>query len=174
MRIEMKPCLSLIAAALILCPATVQAGDSAQERDMAAMQAQPGASAAPAPQQDTQEMTAHHELAAHEVIDGLMSALRRRDADQAMALTTSGFHGKYTDSDHFLGSVRLKYRALHNHDGYEFLDASPIEGGLIQKVRLNGRNGAPLTVIYRLQEQADGRWLIDSFTVLDLRNAQPI
>ena len=105
-----------------------------------------------------------------------LNAIRNRDADQAFAHTTSTFHDHYDTAQNFLSHMRFEYRALYNHKKFSFLDRHEIEGGVLQKVTVEDSYGAePVTVIFRLQQQEDGQWLIDSFTLLNAGDdARPI
>jgi len=106
--------------------------------------------------------------AAREVIRRQLQAIKVRDADTAFSLTTPGNHKKYDGSAAaFLTKMRYSYRPIYNHQTITFLDRHDIKGALIQKVRIENRRSEPVTVIYRLEQQAeDGPWLIDSFTIL--------
>ena len=97
-----------------------------------------------------------------------MEAIRDRDAEQAFAHTTAAFHEHYNTAQNFLSHVRFEYRPLYNHKEFAFLDSHEIDGGgLLQKVKVEDSYGdSPVTVIFRLQKQDDGQWLIDSFTIL--------
>ena len=45
----------------------------------------------------------------------------------------------------------------------------------VHKLSLKDRySNESYTVIYKLEQQNDGKWLIDSFTILDFEEAQPI
>lgn len=97
-----------------------------------------------------------------------MEAIRDRDAERAFAHTTAAFHEHYDTPQNFLSHVRFEYRPLYNHKGFSFLDSHELDGGgLLQKVKVEDSYGdSPVTVIFRLQKQDDGQWLIDSFTIL--------
>jgi hypothetical protein len=108
-----------------------------------------------------------------DVIKQQLSAIRSRDADGAYALMTHDFHERHEDAKTFLASMRFDNRAIYNHEEYTFLDQQGSGPVSIQKVRVNDHYGTPITVIYRLEQQEDGSWLIDSFMTLDAE-AQPI
>ena len=108
-----------------------------------------------------------------DVIKAQLAAIRDRDADAAYALMTHDFHEENLDALTFLATMRFDQRAIYNHEEYTFLDKQGTGPVAIQKVRMNDHYGDPVTVIYRLEEQGDGSWLIDSFTILN-EEAQPI
>jgi len=113
----------------------------------------------------------------HDLITSQMNAIRTRNADLAYANTTDGFHKHYDDAKNFLSHMRFEQRVLYNHKEFSFLDRHEMEsGGVLQKVRVkDSYDNEPATVIFHLQQQEDGLWLIDSFTVLDSGgDARPI
>ena len=110
---------------------------------------------------------------AQDVIKAQLAAIRARDADAAYALMTHDFHEENIDALTFMATMRFDQRAIYNHEEYTFLDKQGTGPVAIQKVRMNDHYGDPVTVIYRLEEQGDGSWLIDSFTILNAE-AQPI
>lgn len=110
---------------------------------------------------------------AQDVIRAQLSAIRARDADAAYAFMSHEYHEGHEDAKTFLSMMRFQHRAIYNHEDYTFLDKQGSGPVSIQKVRLTGRDGKPVTIIYRMEQQADGSWLIDSFTSLD-EEAQPI
>lgn len=110
-----------------------------------------------------------------EVISHQLNAIHDRDADAAFATLTHDFGENFEDSKNFMNDLRFEHRAIYNHEDFTFLNKQGADNGpvSIQKVRMNDHYGDPITVIYRMEQQADGSWLIDSFTVLDAE-AQPI
>lgn len=111
---------------------------------------------------------------AQDIIRQQLSAIKTRDADLAFSLTTKEFHSKFDDASNFFGHMRFEYRPLYNYATFKFLDSHVNDGNILQKVRVEDHYGDdPAIVIFRLEEQDDGQWLIDSFTILDTE-AQPI
>lgn len=110
-----------------------------------------------------------------EVIRRQLDAIQSRNADAAYALTTNDFHNKFDNASKFLSHVRFEYRAIYNHDSYRFIDSDGADKAGTQAVRIHDRYGGdPVTVIFRMELQPDGQWLIDGVTVLDAEDAQPI
>ncbi len=103
-----------------------------------------------------------------DLISRQMDAIRDRNAEQAFSYTTAGFHEHYNSAQSFLSRMRFEQRPLYNHKDYTFLDRHEIEGGgMLQKVKVQDTYGGdPVTVIFRLEQQPDGTWLIDSYSVL--------
>lgn len=111
---------------------------------------------------------------ARDAIRRQMEAIRARDAAGAFALTTAGFHEDYKDAGDFLGSIRTESRILYNFADFRFLDGHVTDDAAVQRLEVYDRfRDDPVSVIFRLQRQEDGQWLIDSFAVLDA-DAQPI
>lgn len=110
-----------------------------------------------------------------DVITQQLNAIHDRNADAAYATMSHDFHENFEDSRNFMNDLRFRHRAIYNHEDFTFLDKQGSSTGpvALQKVRMNDHYGEPITVIYRLEQQDDGSWLIDSFTILDAE-AQPI
>ncbi len=108
-----------------------------------------------------------------EVIKAQLAAIRARDADLAYSFMSHDFHEENHDALTFLSDMRFTQRGIYNHDEYTFLDSQSTDDINLQKVRMNDHYGKPVTVIYRMERQDDGSWLIDSFTILKI-DAQPI
>jgi hypothetical protein len=102
-----------------------------------------------------------------DLITRQMDAIRDRNAEQAFSYTTAGFHEHYGSAQSFLSRMRFEQRPLYNHKEYIFLDRHKIAGGgVLQKVKVQGvYDGEPVIVIFRLEPQPDGTWLIDSYSV---------
>lgn len=104
-----------------------------------------------------------------------LDAINERDADKAYALTTGTFHDKFKSAAQFLSEMRFSYRPVYNHESFRFLDQTETEtGGLIQRVEMTSTHDDPVIVIYKLQRDVSGGWGIDSFTILDTEEGQPI
>ena len=110
---------------------------------------------------------------ARDLITRQLAAIRHRDADMVWALTTDDFHEKFDTAKDFLSHLRFRLRPIYNHEDYKFLNQSETGDSLIQKVEMEDSYGDPVMVIYRLEQQDDGQWLIDSFAIL-APEAQPI
>ncbi len=104
----------------------------------------------------------------HDLIRKQLKAIKARDADRAYALTTNNFHEKFDTADEFLSHLRFEVRTIYNHGDYKFLGQHNSQKGLVQKIEMEDSDGDPITVIYRLKQQDNGEWLIDSFAALTL------
>ncbi|MCB9989940.1 MAG: DUF4864 domain-containing protein [Rhodospirillales bacterium] len=111
---------------------------------------------------------------AHQLITRQLDAIRERDADLAWSMTSEDLHEKYETPKEFLSHLRFELRPIYNHDSYKFLSQYGGPDSLTQKVEMeDSYTGDTVTVIYRLEKQADGLWQIDSFAILP-DDAQPI
>lgn len=105
---------------------------------------------------------------AQNLITRQLDAIMERDADLAYSMTTNNFHEKFGTAKDFLSHIRFQLRPVYNHVNYTFIGQHNSQKGLVQKLEMDDRYGDPVTVIYRLEQQDSGQWLIDSFTILDL------
>lgn len=105
-----------------------------------------------------------------------LEAVKERNADQAFSFFAHSLHDKFNDAGKFLVSLRLEYRPIYNYKRFSFLDQRFIDQNTaIQTVNIEDRYGYSVTVLYKIKSDQLGRWLIDSFTVLNGReDSQPI
>lgn len=139
---------------------------------LVAIGAQANDSALPQPE-PTINSAASKSSPVQDLIKKQLEAIKDRDAELAWSMTTGSFHEKFETGKEFLSHLRLKLRPVYNHEGFTFLDQHDIQNGLVQKVEMEDRYGDPATVIYRLKQQDNGEWLIDSFAILE-SEAEPI
>lgn len=110
-----------------------------------------------------------------DIITKQLKAISARDADMAYALTTGTFYKKFNTAGEFLREMRFSYRPVYNHESFRFLDQTPTGAhSLIQRVEVSYTSGDPTVVIYKLQKDNHGAWGIDSFTIIDTDEGQPI
>lgn len=113
---------------------------------------------------------------AQDIIRQQLDAIRNRDPAAAYALMTHDYHELHGDPLQFFSTMRFENRAIYNHKDFTFLDPQGTGSGAaisIQKIRIQSHHGDPVIVLYRMERQDDGTWLIDSFAVL-APDAQPI
>ena len=171
--------LAMLGLAIALMPFIAKAEEKLA---VSAIPVPPAAIETPAPQAAPEtdkeaDLVAPDAGAAHnsaqDVIKAQLAAIRDRDADAAYSFMTHDFHEENSDALTFMATMRFDNRAIYNHKEFTFLDKQGTGPVTIQKVRMNDHYGDPVTVIYRLERQEDGSWLIDSFTTLHIE-AQPI
>lgn len=103
-----------------------------------------------------------------DLITRQMDAIRARDAEAAFAQTAAALHDHYPTAKKFLSHIRFEQRPLYNHNGFTFLDRHEIEGGVLQKISVSDSfSDSPVTAVFRLEQDAGGRWLIVSCAILD-------
>lgn len=112
---------------------------------------------------------------AQNIIKKQLAAISDRDAEAAFDFMTPPAHENFETAGDFLSDMRFEYGPIYNHMDIKFLGHFENGATTIQKVSLKDRYSAEsVTVIYKLKLQDDGQWLIDSFTLLDFGEAQPI
>lgn len=112
---------------------------------------------------------------AQDIIKKQLAAISERDAEAAFDFMAPPAHEDFTNAGDFLSDMRLEYGPIYNHMDIKFLGHFENGATTVQKVSLKDRYSAEsVTVIYKLKLQDSGTWLIDSFTVLDFGDAQPI
>lgn len=109
----------------------------------------------------------------HQAIADLFAAVKARDADDAYGSTTGHVHERFKSAKEFLKQMRFEFRPLYNYEAYTFLESHNIDNGVIQKVRVDDRYGDSVIMIYRLQKQESGGYLIESFSMIG-GEARPI
>lgn len=112
---------------------------------------------------------------AQDIIKKQLAAISARDAEAAFDFMSPPAHDDFETASDFLSSMRFEYGPIYNHMDMKFLSHFENGATTVQKVSLKDRYSAEsVTVIYKLKLQDNGAWLIDSFTVLDFGEAQPI
>lgn len=110
---------------------------------------------------------------AQHIIEEQLRAFREDDASLAYALNSDDFQHEYRDEKHFMMMMRFTHKPLVNHLSYTFKGTSHIKDRLVQTVEMLNPSGSSTTVMFYLQKNTDGAWLIDGYTILDTE-AQPI
>ena len=112
---------------------------------------------------------------AQDIIKKQLAAISARDAETAFDFMAPPAHEDFETAGAFLSDIRFEYGAIYNHMDIKFLSHFENGATTIQKVALTDRYSEDsVTVVYKLKQQENGQWLIDSFTVLDFGEAQPI
>lgn len=112
---------------------------------------------------------------AQNIIQQQLKAISDRDAHKAFDFMTEHSHKNYDDAQDFLSDMRFEFGPIYNHMDIEFLHHYENGTVSVQKVSLKDRySGDNFTVIYKLQLQDNGTLLIDSFSILNFEEAQPI
>lgn len=112
---------------------------------------------------------------AQDIIKKQLAAISDRNAEAAFDFMSPPAHEDFTNANDFLSNMRFEYGPIYNHMDMKFLGHFENGATTVQKVSLKDRYSAEsVTVIYKLKLQDNGAWLIDSFTILDFGDAQPI
>lgn len=119
-----------------------------------------------------------HEYGAAQTIRNQLDAIRARDEDTAYNFLTEKAHEKFETAAQYLSALRLDFRPLYNATKTDtaFIDHFERGNTSIQKIEVTDRyTKERFTAIYKLVRQPDGRWLIDSFSLLHIDDdAEPI
>ena len=113
---------------------------------------------------------------ARDLIMRQITAIKDRDAENAMQTTTKRFQNqkKIADSKEFLNKMRFNFRPVYFHKSFEFTNNKRIGKNIIQKVDFTSKDGDTITAIYRLTQSDAGLWLIDSLALMPFKDAEPI
>jgi hypothetical protein len=102
------------------------------------------------------------------IISKQLTAIQKRDAESAFSMITDNLNSKFDNANDFLGTLHFEYRPIYNYKSYSFIGGyNPSNKSIVQKVKIESRYGDPAIVIYNIRKQDDGKWLINSFTILD-------
>ena len=113
--------------------------------------------------------------AAQKTIQAQLDAINERDADAAYAFMSERAHKQFDNAKDFLSDMRFKFAPIYNHTDITFLHHYEQGNATVQKLRTRDRyTHKNATLVYKLVRQDNGQWLIDSFAVLELDDAQPI
>ncbi len=103
-----------------------------------------------------------------------LDAIHARNSEAAFSLMSPRYHEKFRNAERFMVQIRFVYEPIYNHENFKVTSRQNVSGAEILKLEMKDHYGDPAQVIYGLRQQQDGRWLIDSFTVLGDDSAQPI
>lgn len=103
----------------------------------------------------------------HNVIQKQMAAFERHDAEAAYSFITAHVKEKYPDPVNFLAHIRYDFSPLYDHKDFKFLPRSHDGDAAVQKIELRNRHGEEAEAVFRVIQQPDGVWLIDSFAVMN-------
>ena len=98
------------------------------------------------------------------VITRQLEAFSRGDRDAAFAIASPSIQAMFGDAATFLTMVETGYRTLARPDRHRFLDLQIVAGRLVQRVLVDGRDGATVVARYEMIE-IDGGWRINGCTL---------
>jgi hypothetical protein len=103
----------------------------------------------------------HVATAVRSVVWSQLDALRTHDAERALSCSTPERQG-YGTPEHFLETIARAVPQLVHCRSAEFELPQQTEGRVVQPVRITCTDGSTVRALYLLEEQPDGRWLIDT------------
>jgi len=139
--------LSIIAGLLLV---TFIAGDPARSQDMVA--GDPVA-----------------RTAIVKVIQAQVAAFQLDDGEAAFQLASPGIRAHFGSSARFMQMVKSSYRSVYRPRSVEYRRLLIIRGEPIQEVFFVGLDLATSLVLYRMEQQEDGTWLINGVLVADTK-----
>jgi hypothetical protein len=102
----------------------------------------------------------HVASACRSTVRSQLDALRTHDAKRALSCSTPG-RQRYGTPEQFLETIARTLPQLVYFRTAEFEHPHEVDGRVAQPVRLTSPDGSTLRALYLLEEQPDGRWLID-------------
>jgi hypothetical protein len=106
------------------------------------------------------EVTAADAKAVRALIELQLAAFRSDDADKAFSVAAPAIQSMFQTPQQFMSMVQQSYPVVYRPAAVSFLKPERIEGRLIQRVQMADSSGAPWTVVYELERQADRSWRI--------------
>jgi len=105
-------------------------------------------------------------------IGAQLEAFHSRDADRAFSYASPSIRAKFGTPARFFSMVRDHYPAVYAARNPEFLQLREIGGVWIQGVIISDRLGESWLAQYPMEQQPDGKWLINGCLVkaLDDKN----
>ena len=105
-------------------------------------------------------------------IGAQLEAFHARDADRAFSYASPSIRAKFGTPARFFSMVRDHYPAVYAARNPEFLQLREIGGVWIQGVIISDRLGESWLAQYPMEQQPDGKWLINGCLVkaLDDKN----
>ena len=98
-------------------------------------------------------------------ITGQVEAFRRDDAAGAFAFASPLIQEKFGSPGNFLGMVQQGFPQVYRPRTFTFGKLQEIDGKLVQRVIIQGPDGAIVTAVYEMVE-IDGQWRINGCFLL--------
>ncbi|MBM3548105.1 MAG: DUF4864 domain-containing protein [Alphaproteobacteria bacterium] len=117
--------------------------------------------AAPAVAQTRSNLPAAERNAIQTVIESQLGAFRADDGERAFSYAAPNIRGIFRTADNFMTMVRRGYQPVYRPREVRFGDLVTVEAALVQKVYVTGPDGSRHLALYVMEQQADGRWLIN-------------
>ena len=101
------------------------------------------------------------------IIAAQLSAFQEDDALRAFSYAAPSIRLIFKTPKLFLQMVKKSYRALYRLQSFEFKQAKQIDNIILQPLALVDPSGLPKTVLYVMERQPDGGWLISACIYAD-------
>jgi ketosteroid isomerase-like protein len=95
------------------------------------------------------------------VIEQQLAAFQADDGAAAFDLAAPAIRRQFATADNFMRMVQQGYQPVYRPREVAFGELTATEEGIIQRVELVGPDGQPVTALYVMEKQPDGRWLIN-------------
>lgn len=93
-------------------------------------------------------------------IERQLAAFQRDDGTTAFTYAAPSIKEKFGTPDNFMSMVRTGYDPVYRPREVEFHDIVALDGAPTQEVLVVDRSGIAYIAYYQMQQQPDGRWLI--------------
>ena len=124
---------------------------------------------APAVAQDMKEGDATSKTAIIGVIEAQIAAFQKDDSATAFAQASPGIRADFGSPDRFMRMVRSSYSSVYRPRSVEFRRLLIVRGEPVQEVFFVGLDLTTMLALYRMEQQPDGRWLINGVLVADTK-----
>ncbi len=106
--------------------------------------------------------------AIRQVIEAQITAFQADDGAAAFAQASPTIRGIFGDVDTFMTMVKQGYRPVYRPRSFTFRDLVEWRGQPTQEVVVVGPDGQVVLALYSMQQQDDGRWLINGCALVQL------
>jgi hypothetical protein len=114
-----------------------------------------------APARADADLSQGDQAAIRATIESQLAAFARDDGRAAFAYAAPVIKRKFHTPDEFMAMVRTGYGPVYRPREVEFRDLKTLEGSPAQQVLIVDQNGAAYLAYYIMQQQPDGRWLVE-------------
>ena len=94
--------------------------------------------------------------AGQSIIQSQEQAFGHDDAAAAYAFAAPAIQSWYRSPDAFMFMVRNGYAPVYRHRGFEFGEATMVDGKIMQQVHIIDADGVAWEALYTLERQGDG------------------
>jgi ketosteroid isomerase-like protein len=95
-------------------------------------------------------------------IQAQLAAFAKDDGDLAFSYAAPNIRALFQTPQNFMAMVQGAYPVVYRPSKLLFLAASDMDSAVVQPVKMWDQNDRSWIATYKLERQADGRWLIDA------------